>query len=358
MVNALLDIATYGLLLFLNDGAMNGAVSILYLPIVYAALTLTQNKAWLITFVALICYSWLIFSNQGHAHHMGQAFAEHMTGMWLTFVISAGLITWFVTNQNKAINRQAKTISDFKERQLRDEQILAVATTAANAAHALSTPLSTANLLVNELEELCTPNSYESDDIADVLAQLDTQLKLLTERVLHIAEEAKKQSGSQKRLVPSSQFIEQICQRWWVSRNEIELDIKVSSNLADYEIIDDTNLALSISNFLENAAQASLINQNNQVLFAAKLEQDYLALTIKDKGKGIDQNLLSRLGKEAVGNHSTGMGIGLVLANATLERLDGEISLTNQAEGGTQCRILLPLVLLQRAEGTTSRGYS
>lgn len=45
-----------------------------------------------------------------------------------------------------------------------------------------------------------------------------------------------------------------------------------------------------------------------------------------------------------------GFGIGLFLANATIERLGGSVLLLKRADGGTCTRIILPLVALRPTE--------
>ena len=71
------------------------------------------------------------------------SFTVHVIGMWLGFVLSAVLIAHFVVSMGETLREQERSLSEARERALRDERVVAVATLAAGAAHELSTPLAT-----------------------------------------------------------------------------------------------------------------------------------------------------------------------------------------------------------------------
>ncbi|MCK6371234.1 MAG: hypothetical protein L6Q83_07895, partial [Gammaproteobacteria bacterium] len=108
--------------------------------------------------ITAACYTFLLlyrvplppFSPPGDD---GSTFIVHVIGMWLGFVLSAVLIAQFVVSMGQTLRDQERSLAEARERALRDERVVALATLAAGAAHELSTPLGTMALVTAELAE-------------------------------------------------------------------------------------------------------------------------------------------------------------------------------------------------------------
>jgi two-component system sensor histidine kinase RegB len=131
-----------------------GLTTLLFLislcPICISAATLSWSYTWVITSLCVASYTLLLFFHialpvLSPAHHHGnhQDINLHILGMWLNFFISAALITYFVVKMAQDLRRQDDLLNQKREDDLRDEQLMAVATLAAGTAHELGTPLST-----------------------------------------------------------------------------------------------------------------------------------------------------------------------------------------------------------------------
>ena len=69
----------------------------------------------------------------------------------------------------------------------------------------------------------------------------------------------------------------------------------------------------------------------------------WLELVVTDEGPGFDE--FDELGTLGLSQKATGLGIGLALAEATAERLDGELAASNTGHGA-QMRLRLPLQVI------------
>ena len=69
-----------------------------------------------------------------------------------------------------------------------------------------------------------------------------------------------------------------------------------------------------------------------------------LLLEITDRGPGLSSDIQGQLGKIPVTTKGEGLGIGLYLAHATIQRLGGSIEITQREQGGTRLHITLPLL--------------
>jgi two-component system sensor histidine kinase RegB len=72
--------------------------------------------------------------------------------MWLNFVISVGVVAFFLTRMANALKERERELAAAREEVLRNEQILSLGTLAAGAAHQLGTPLGTMAVVIRELE--------------------------------------------------------------------------------------------------------------------------------------------------------------------------------------------------------------
>ena len=79
--------------------------------------------------------------------HDGQ-FSQHVLGMWFGFMVSAMLVTWFITNLSRVLKQREKDIADARQRELRDQQMVTLGTLAAGTAHELGTPLASLAIIV------------------------------------------------------------------------------------------------------------------------------------------------------------------------------------------------------------------
>jgi len=89
---------------------------------------------------------------------------------------------------------------------------------------------------------------------------------------------------------------------------------------------------------LNNAADAC----PEGVDLAGRWDTRRVIIEIRDRGPDLPPELANRFGEAFFSTKDGGTGIGLLLANATLERLGGHVSLARDPRGGTCTRIDLP----------------
>lgn len=338
-LSVVFDLCCFAGLLTLTSGINSGTVSVLLIPVALSAIWLSRSYAWGSALIAIAFYT-LLMKLTPPSHHHNAGFADHLYGMWLSFVFCVLLITWFINNQSRAIRQQQQSINTLKESQLRDEQILAVATSTANAVHQLATPLSTARLLADELAELT-----ELSQVDEVQKELTAALAQCHAHVHKIATDAREQKPGRLRQTQLGAYVSQTLASWQLTRPEVEVKAQIPQCASDIEVKVDLNLDAALSNLLDNAAEASLENQSPSVALELILEKEYLVLEIRDQGPGLPEEIAQKLGEAPLSSQKQGLGLGYFLANATIERLGGRIWLHN-TNPGLLTRVELPLAKL------------
>ena len=71
--------------------------------------------------------------------------------------------------------------------------------------------------------------------------------------------------------------------------------------------------------------------------------EKHIVLEIHDHGPGLTPEAVARAGSAFFTTKQEGRGLGLFLANATLDRMGGSVRLFNREGGGATTEVTLPL---------------
>jgi two-component system sensor histidine kinase RegB len=281
--------------------------------------------------------------SEEHRQHMDH-FGLHVIGMWANFLVSAVLIAWFVVRMARAIQDRDRRLAEVREKALRDDKILSLGLLAAGAAHELATPLSTIKVLVSELERDALSNEQRDD-----LRTLSNQVEVCRNIIQSLASSAGQGRADALQESTLSNFLHQTIDRWQLLRPGIPIQSQVARAVETLPIVTDDTLGTTLISLLNNAANAS----PSGIELILNRDATHLTLEILDRGPGVDDNVARDAGKAMFINKSggKGLGIGLFLANATVERLGGTIVLLNREGGGACTRLRLPIDKMQGRGG-------
>lgn len=326
--------------LYFTGGASNPFAWFFLIPLMIAATVLSSWATWLMAGLTIACYSLLMFEftplgAQAHMHH-DSGFSQHVFGMWFGFVLSAVLVAWFIVGMASTLRERDRSLARARERALRDEQLVALGTLATGAAHELGTPLATMAVVSGELER----RTDVPDTIQHKLKILHSQVARCKEALSVIsasAGETQAQSGS---LVGVKDFLDQTVELWQSQRVGTLLKKNFQSRDETARILSERTLQQSVINLLNNAADAS----PDDLVLNASWDRHTLRIEILDRGAGLHPDTSESLGQRQPSSKEHGMGLGLFLTHATIQRLGGNIELHDRQGDGTCTRIQLPLI--------------
>ncbi len=337
-IQLLMDCLLLTAVLYVAGGATNPFVSYYLVPIALSAATLPRLYVVSLAGICLLAYSTLLFFYQPlqvlspHEHHHGNSdLSLHVLGMWLNFGISALLITHFVVAMANTVRRQKERINQMRERQLMDENIMAVATLAAGTAHELGTPLSSVAIVLGDLLA-----EKSGADIAPELQLMREQVSRCQQSLQRLASTARQHQLGGGESMPVNQFIEQLMQRWQVLRPEKPFVLDVQGG-ADVMGVFPLTLEQALINLFNNAADAAKQHLSLRIGW----NEEQLSIDVEDDGPGVDSDVLEQ--RRHMKDSERGMGLGLLLSHATLERAGGSIGLEPRVGGGTVTHIRVPI---------------
>lgn len=341
----LVDVLALTALLYFSGGSTNPFISFYLLPLIIAATILPWRYTWLIAAISIACYTILLFEyvplphdhSDDHSAHLME-FNLHVSGMWFTFVLSTVLIAWFIVRMSHSIRQRDKELAEAREQALCNEQIIALGTLAAGAAHELGTPLSTMAVIAGELQQEFPENGEYQKNIYTLRDQI-THCKHILTQLLANAGQARTENASTQSV---DVFLKQVLDKWTLIRPSVKFQYSSDGQQPVPHIMNTQLLSQSILNLLNNAADASV----NQVKIRSYWDQNSLNLEIHDDGEGLTPEVMQHAGEAFFTSKAPGQGfgIGLFLANANIERFGGSVHLFNHPEGGACIHLTLPLL--------------
>lgn len=345
-VALIFDMAALTIQLYLSGGASNPFVSLYLLQITLGAALLTPWSTWILVLAASACFVFLTFHFQPIAvpHHDGSdLFALHIRGMFICFVLAAGLIVIFMTRINRNLRERDAYLADLRQRSAEEDHIVRMGLLASGAAHELGTPLATISVILSDWRHMRAfrRNPELAEDVAEMQAQID-RCKHIVSGILMSSGQAR---GEGTIRTTMRDFLDDLVEEWRASRQPLSLDY--SNGFApDEQIVSDTALKQVIFNVLDNAQEAS----PNWVGVTVERQDEKLVFSVRDRGPGFDKDILAALGQPYMSSKGRpGGGLGLFLVVNVLRKLGGDLSARNMTLGAC-VTLSLPLAALTNGD--------
>jgi two-component system sensor histidine kinase RegB len=335
------DIAVFTALLYFTGGPTNPFVSLYLVPISLAATSLPARFAWLTVALCGAGYAllwWQSVPLPPVQARFGSEFDLHLAGMWVNFVIAAVLIALFVGRMARLVRQRDRELAAMRENALRDQQVVELGTLAAGTAHELNTPLSTLAIIASELDETATDPAQKQQ-----LRLMLDEIRVINERLNRIAGGVHAERSAGARHAELKTFLAELLRQWREAHPAIELDVVFDSVREDLAIVVESTIEQAMRNVLDNAAHATLANGGRRIDVAVALRGTRLTLAVTDQGAGLDPAIRDDVGLRAVSTKEHGLGIGLLLSRAALQRFGGRLDLKEVPRGGVEAEIELPL---------------
>lgn len=335
-VQLCIDLLAWGSFIYLSGGATNPLISI-FLPLVaIGAMVLDRLHAWLLGIIAILAYSYLWRFYQPLAiADVQMATGLHIFGMWLVFVVSDIVVVWFILQMTKAVRERDAALAEAREQAIRNDWLVSMGSLAAGAAHELSTPLGTLNLLVDGLaEEVSIPDAWRAD-----LDLMRRQIDVCKAALTQLARRAEYPRADAGDVVPATRWLRRVIDAWVVLNPSTPVTLFIAPDLNTAGLGVDLSIERALCNLLDNARQAGATTINVD----GSRSIDDCHVVIVDNGPGIPRAVIEDLVAGRPTHSARGMGVGLLLARAAIERRGGTLQLGLGAAGGSRVRISLPI---------------
>ena len=332
------DILVLAYLLYWSGGVGNPFVSLLVIPIALAAAALSLRYVAAVAALASACFLLLIgwHAPLPSLHEARIAGSDlHVVAVCVNFVVTAAVLAFFIARLARALRAREAEVRRERERTLRDEGILAIATQAAGTAHELNTPLSTIRTLLAELQRERAGEPMLAADLALLIGQAERCRDILR-KLVEVG--SRRLAGTPERS-SLAHFVDACEHQFRLLRPEVSLAIAFDGDAGGRAIDAAPDLSHALINLLSNAADASLAEGSAEIELHIALSGRQAEFAVRDHGAGI----AAGAGATFKTSKQHGLGLGLALAHSTAERLGGELAAHAAAGGGLVQRLRVPL---------------
>jgi two-component system, sensor histidine kinase RegB len=328
------DILQLSALLFLTGGLTNPFAVLVLGPIAVAAAVLGRDYSFALTFLAIICLAALFASpfdlpwNGGGSPRLPDLY---QLGIWIALTLACGFIATYNWSVSGEARRISEALSEIQLTLAREQQLTALGTLAAAAAHELGTPLSTITVVAKELARDLPPGSPFAEDVALIQSQCERCRSILAE----LARKPEDAEESPFNRLPLDQLIEAAAVPHRMPG--IRLDIRSSAAPGiDMPILRRTpEIMHGLGNILQNAMQFA----TTAVRVETQTDAQRIAMTVSDDGPGFSPGLLGRLGEPYLSlrdQEHEHLGLGIFIAQTLLERTGAEVTFVNGLDGALE----------------------
>lgn len=335
------DLSALTTLLFVSGGALNPFTVLLIIQVALGALMLPPRGAAVILLWAAFCFA-ILFASPSSLyadHHLAEDTASslvHLGGMWLAWFVAATFVAVFVGRLVRELQARNAAVHEAEASAARSRRLTSLAALSAGAAHEISTPLSTIAIAAGELQH---PSTYDSPEEVIEEAKL---IRDEVERCRMILDRMSAQSGyvrGQQFLKMSATDLSEDALNRLRERERIQVTYQVDAN-TPIDILGGA-LTHALTAVLHNALLASDA-EPVELLFTR--DQDWLRVSVKDRGAGMSPEILERASEPFFTTRATGegMGLGLFLAHNVASALGGRLEIRSTQGVGTTVTFCLP----------------
>jgi two-component system sensor histidine kinase RegB len=253
-------------------------------------------------------------------------------------MLSAGAV--YVTGRvRQGLAAREAGLEQAREEVRRNEKLASLATLAAGTAHELATPLSTIAVVASELARTLEQQGADAATVED--ARLIRQEVERCRRIIQrMAADAGETPGGPVERVPLIALL-QGARDLSGAGDRVQIDLPQA--LADEALaVPLVALEQAVAGVMRNAVQAS--PPGAPIRVSAHTDGELCVIEVHDRGHGMAPEVLARAGEPFFTSKEPGqgMGLGLFLTRAVLDRLGGRLTLNSNPGQGTCAELAVP----------------
>ena len=118
----------------------------------------------------------------------------------------------------------------------------------------------------------------------------------------------------------------------------VNLEIDLPDDLPKV-LVDETQIGIAFRNLIKNARDA--MPDGGTIRITSELQDDALILSVTDQGTGISEEILETIFEPLFTTKARGMGLGLSITLAIVEKNQGKLMIDSEVGKGTKFSVSL-----------------
>lgn len=229
-------------------------------------------------------------------------------------------------------------LHDAQAELLQKEKLATLGQVSGGIAHEIRNPLNAVKTSIYYLVHARNPTEEKTKEHLD---RIDRQVTMIDNVVTALSDVAKLPDPI-RTPIDIEQFVRQTVRSTTLS-SDIDIDWEVDDALP--KVLADANqLPIVFKNLIRNARDA--MPNGGRLTFRLAANQSQVAVTVVDTGTGMPSSVLERVFEPLYSTKARGMGLGLAITKAILEKNKGSLQVQSQVGTGSEFTVAL------EAEGT------
>ncbi len=231
----------------------------------------------------------------------------------------------------------------------RAEQLAALTTLAAGVAHEIKNPLGSISIYIQLIEKIIKSNIDKNfkfyEDINEYTNIIKEEISRLEDTINSFLFSVRKLELELKEVNINKLILDTISfLKYEIENNNINIEVKFDIENLILKI-DEKYIKQSLINIIQNSIDSIIESRKEKrnILIKLKVLENNAIINIKDTGKGIEKDKLSKIFEPYFTTKRSGTGLGLTNVARIIEAHNGNINIENTKDG-VSVIITLPLI--------------
>lgn len=231
----------------------------------------------------------------------------------------------------------------------RAEQLAALTTLAAGVAHEIKNPLGSISIYIQLIEKIIKNNIDRNfkfyEDINEYTNIIKEEISRLEDTINSFLFSVRKLELELKEVNINKLILDTISfLKYEIENNNINIEVKFDIENLILKI-DEKYIKQSLINIIQNSIDSIIESRKEKrnILIKLKVLENNAIINIKDTGKGIEKDKLSKIFEPYFTTKRSGTGLGLTNVARIIEAHNGNINIENTKDG-VSVIITLPLI--------------
>lgn len=265
------------------------------------------------------------------------------TARGFALIASCMLLSVLVTEMTVLYSRLASAL--VMQRRERANRFVSIDAATAAIAHEINSPLASITLNVDAAQQELVAQPPNVEEARAVITEIGEASRRVSETITGVRRLFKNVTD-QPTMISVENVARQVLR---LLQNELQFsEIFVATDFrveSPFVHADPAQLQQVILNLLKNAieAMASTPRDRRRLSVGTRIERDSLVLSIEDTGSGVLPQYRDRVFEAFFTSKPEGMGLGLAICRAIIERCEGQLNLAKSSPQGSAFEITLPI---------------
>ncbi|MGV3483721.1 MAG: protoglobin domain-containing protein [Planctomycetaceae bacterium] len=224
--------------------------------------------------------------------------------------------------------------TEFHRREQSVQRLVTIGQVAGGIAHELRNPL---NVIKTSVYFLLNARQASPDKIQAHLERIDRQVAAADAVIVGLNNFARLPIPDLQP-IDTRKFLAELTETIELPQN-IHWRTECSDDVGAF-LGDPKQLSIVLSNLIRNARDA--MPQGGQLIVSAARDRDGISITVQDTGVGISKEVLQRVMEPLFTTKARGIGLGLAISRAIVEKHNGKLTATSEPDRGSTFTVHLP----------------